>query len=138
MGSGPRTAPPALFTKILVPRRRERTVERRRLLDALHRGLDQRVQLVVAPAGYGKTTLLVDFAHEARAGGVPVCWLTLDEHETDARSFFEHLILSVRRRFGAFGRRTSAMLRNAGDAARLREVIVTTFCNELAEKVPEF
>jgi len=30
------------------------------------------------------------------------------------------------------------VLRNAGDAARLRKTIVTTFCNELAEKVPAF
>src|SRR5688500_19712544 len=108
MGSEPENTPPVFRAKVLLPRRHERTVERRRLLDALHRGLDHRVQLVVAPAGYGKTTLLVEFAHEVRSEGVPVCWLTLDERETDARSFFEHLVLSVRERFGAFGRRTSA------------------------------
>src|SRR3712207_2893642 len=87
-----RTTPPPAITKVLLPRRRSGTVPRRHLLNFLHRHLDRRLQLVVAPPGYGKTTLLVDFAHEARDQGLPICWLSLDESDADPRSFFEHLL----------------------------------------------
>src|SRR3712207_3500355 len=69
------------LTRVLLPRRSSGTVVRRHLLDFLHRHLDRRLQLVSAPPGYGKTTLLVDFAHEARDQGRPVCWLTLDDSD---------------------------------------------------------
>jgi ATP/maltotriose-dependent transcriptional regulator MalT len=42
-----------------------------------------RVQALTAPAGYCKTTLLVDFAAELE---VPVCWYTLDGADQDART----------------------------------------------------
>ncbi|HEU4759719.1 MAG TPA: BTAD domain-containing putative transcriptional regulator [Dehalococcoidia bacterium] len=51
-----------------------------------------------APAGFGKTTLLVDLAHEAPGG---VCWLSLDEWDRDPATFLQYLRLSVSRRFGA-------------------------------------
>src|SRR5690349_3730708 len=103
---------PALVAKVLVPSRRAGVVTRRRLLDQLQRHVERRLQLVVAPAGYGKTTLLVEFVHEQRQRGRPVYWLTLDEHDADARSFFEHLVLSVRQRFPAFGGSTAALLQS--------------------------
>ncbi|HEX2326874.1 MAG TPA: AAA family ATPase, partial [Chloroflexota bacterium] len=123
---------------MLIPRRRPGTVRRRQLLDFLHRHLDRRLQLVVAPPGYGKTTLLVDFAHEAREEGLPVCWLTLDAPDADPRSFFEHLLLSLRQSFPGFGARTAALLRAVDDAAREHRAIATALANELAEQVEEF
>ncbi|HVG96160.1 MAG TPA: BTAD domain-containing putative transcriptional regulator [Chloroflexota bacterium] len=130
--------PPAAITKVLLPRRRPGTVQRRHLLDFLHRHLDRRLQLVIAPPGYGKTSLLVDFAHEAREQGLPVCWLTLDASDADARSFFEHLLLSLRQAFPGFGERTAALLRAVDDAARDHRTVATSLANELAEQVDEF
>ncbi len=59
---------PAFVTKILVPRRRPDTVRRARLLDMLRRGRGGDLIVLRAPAGFGKTTLLVDLAHEAGPG----------------------------------------------------------------------
>src|SRR5262245_3888919 len=125
--------PAAAVAKVLLPRRRPGVVRRRRLLDFLHRHLDRRLQLVIAPPAYGKTTLLVDFAHEVREQGVLVAWLTLDDPDVDVRSFFEHLILSLRQRFPGFGTRTTALLHGVEDAAREHRAIATTLANEIAE-----
>lgn len=127
-----------MITKVLLPRRRQGSVPRRRLVDFLHRHLDRRLQLVVAPPGYGKTTLLVDFAHEAREQGVPVCWLSLDEADADAASFFEHLVLSLRQQFPGFGKRTAALLRGIDNPAREQRAIATALANEIAEQVDDF
>ena len=48
-----------------------------------------RLTLLVAPGGFGKTTLLVESCHDARESGVPVAWLTLAED--DAETLGVHL-----------------------------------------------
>jgi ATP/maltotriose-dependent transcriptional regulator MalT/DNA-binding SARP family transcriptional activator len=82
-------------TKILVPRRRADTIRRQRLLDILYGNLDHRLTVIHAPAGYGKTTLLVDFVHDL---AMPVCWLSLDEEDRDQGTFLRYLLLSLRHR----------------------------------------
>ncbi len=93
---------------------------------------------MVAPPGYGKTTLLVDFAHEAREQGLPVCWLCLEGADADPSSFFEHLILSLRQQFPGFGERTAALLRGVDNAAREQRAIATALANEITEQIDEF
>ncbi len=126
------------LTKVLVPRRRRGFVSRRRLLDFLHRHLERRLSLVIAPAGYGKTALLVDFAHEVRAQGVPVCWLTLDRDDADVRTFLEHLILALQQRFPHVGHQTAQLLRNVDDAAKEYRALATALCNEMVSLADDF
>jgi ATP/maltotriose-dependent transcriptional regulator MalT len=52
-------ANPVIATKLHVPRLRANTVHRQRLLDLLEHGAQTRLTLLSAPAGFGKTTLLV-------------------------------------------------------------------------------
>ena len=61
-------------TKIITPQRRRNYLSRPRLLELLNELLDFRLIIVAAPAGYGKTTLLVDFAHQTPTTG-HVLWL---------------------------------------------------------------
>jgi len=56
--------------------------------------------LLQAPAGYGKTTLLADFA---RATTIPCCWVVLDRSDTDPVIFLETLLMSIRERFPTSG-----------------------------------
>jgi DNA-binding SARP family transcriptional activator len=53
---------------------------RPRLTDDLQRHLDRDLVLIVAPAGYGKTTFLADFSAQAET---PVCWVRLSEADCD-------------------------------------------------------
>ena len=50
-----------LATKLYVPPPRPNTVRRPRLIARLHGGLDRKLTLLSAPAGFGKTTLLSDW-----------------------------------------------------------------------------
>lgn len=50
-------------------------VHRSRLVDLLLSHLSRKLVVIASPAGYGKTTLLADFAEH---GGIPVCWARLD------------------------------------------------------------
>lgn len=47
--------------------------------------------LVVAPAGYGKTTLMVDWARRLQDQAVPTGWVTLDQNDDDPDRIVSHI-----------------------------------------------
>ena len=51
-------ATPLLTTKLYIPPVRPELVSRPRLIERLNAGLDRKLTLISAPAGFGKTTLL--------------------------------------------------------------------------------
>ena len=76
-----------LATKLYVPRARASAVLRSRLLARLDAGAAARLSLVSAPPGFGKTTLLAEWARGARAAGRGVAWLSLDAGDNEPASF---------------------------------------------------
>jgi LuxR family maltose regulon positive regulatory protein len=128
-------APPLIVTKIQVPRRHPDLLPRKRLVDFLHSYLDRRLILISAPAGYGKTSLLADFAHEIE---LPVCWYTLDRFDGDFRVFLEYLIAAIARRFPAFGERSRAFLREVKDPGAEIYSLVATLVREIYDAIPEY
>jgi LuxR family transcriptional regulator, maltose regulon positive regulatory protein len=91
-----------LATKLHVPRPPPGFVPRRRLTEALREGLSRRRVLVCAPAGFGKTALLADWA---RDGGRPVAWLGLDDGDSDPVRFWRYAVAALERaRPGLAGR----------------------------------
>lgn len=88
------------LAKVSLPRRRPAIIRRQRLLDLLSEGLERRLTLISAPAGYGKTTLLLDFA---QGWTNPVCWYSLDERDHDPPLFLRYLVASLQQQFPALG-----------------------------------
>lgn len=79
-----------LATKVRIPPEPHRAVRRARLLDALERSIpDYKLTVISAPAGYGKSTLLVQWAHVSR---LPIAWLSLDEQDNDLDRFMRYLL----------------------------------------------
>jgi LuxR family transcriptional regulator, maltose regulon positive regulatory protein len=78
------TPAPLLLTKLYLPMSRPGVVGRPRLIERLNEGMRTRLTLVSASAGFGKTTLVVQWAAEC---GRPVAWLSLDERDNDPSSF---------------------------------------------------
>ena len=79
---------PLLLTKIQVPRRQPGVLRRGRLVEKLHQNLHRRLTFITAPAGFGKTTLLVDFAAEAPAR---VGWYHITVEDRDLRRFVRYV-----------------------------------------------
>ena len=91
-----------LATKLHVPRPQPGFVPRPRLVEALGEGLARGRVLVCAPAGFGKTALLADWA---RGGGRPVAWLGLDGGDSDPARFWRYAVAALdRARPGLAGR----------------------------------
>ncbi len=81
--------PLLLRTKITIPQIPPGYINRPRLTEQVHRGVEGPLTLLSAPAGFGKTLLLLEWAKEAR---LPVAWLTLDSDDNDLSRFFRYLI----------------------------------------------
>lgn len=80
--------------KLSLPFLRPGIVERRALVDRLRASSDIPVVSIVAPAGYGKTTLLAQWvAQDDRAAA----WLSLDERDDDPSVLLAHLMVAIDR-----------------------------------------
>jgi ATP/maltotriose-dependent transcriptional regulator MalT len=108
---------PLNFAKLASPRR-GKVLPRPRLTQRLRQGLDRKLTLVVAGAGFGKTTLLADGLAGA---GVRVAWYRLDATDQDVAQFVSYLIAAVREYVPDFGRdvqRAIARLHQSPDMQR--------------------
>lgn len=99
-------------SKLLMPNPAN-LLHRPRVCQVIERGLERKLTLLSAPAGYGKTSALVDFA---RRSSVPVCWYTADERDRDLDLFIRYLVEAIRERFSGFGKRTQEALDSSNGA----------------------
>lgn len=79
-------------TKFSRPRRSGDAVIRARLIDKLNEGLERKLTLISAPAGYGKTTLLLTWLETCPWQSV---WLSLDDHDNLLPRFCLNLVAAV-------------------------------------------
>src|SRR5918996_309993 len=103
-----------LATKLVIPRTRADLLPRSRLIDMLDEGLARPVLLVCTPAGFGKTTLLADWANKAKA---PVGWLSLDPEDNDPVRFCRYVIAALHRACGDLGDRLDSLFSGPGPAS---------------------
>ncbi len=81
-----------LATKLAIPSLRAQVVPRTQLIDKLQRGLQQRISLIAAPAGFGKTTLLSAWLQQTSQAKA---WLTLDQRDNDPLRFLSYLVAAL-------------------------------------------
>jgi LuxR family maltose regulon positive regulatory protein len=116
-----------LRTKLFIPRPRKNLVARPRLVDCLNGGLDKKLTLIAAPAGFGKTTLLSEWIPKS-----PRCitWLSLDEDDNDPRRFWTYFIASLQGLQTQLGSSALALLQSANSPAI--PSILTALINDIA------
>ena len=116
-----------IATKLHVPRTRRGLVPRPRLVDWLTEALAGELTVVCAPAGFGKTALLADWA---RRSAQPAAWLSLDTGDNDPVRFWRHVAAALGGVRDGFGQRLGPLL--GPPSPRSFEAVVTTLVNELS------
>lgn len=89
-----------LTTKWVIPSSPPHLVIRPRLLGVLQHGSARSLTLISAPAGFGKTTLLGEWATSC---GRAIAWLSLDEEDNDPRRFLAYLIGALQKAHPVLG-----------------------------------
>jgi LuxR family transcriptional regulator, maltose regulon positive regulatory protein len=88
------SGPTVIGTKLRAPSPRPEQVLRPRLLKMLDEGLEGKVTLISAPAGYGKTILLSQWlTSEAKDGSF--AWVSLDEQDNHPIRLWRHIVESL-------------------------------------------
>ncbi len=82
-------------TKLEPPAPTDRLIPRHRLRKRLPTLLKSRLTLVHAPAGFGKTSLLAEWARCLRTQNVRVAWLSVDEEDAEPLQFFAYLTAAL-------------------------------------------
>jgi len=83
---------PILSTKLFIPKPRQDLISRPRLFEKLNGGLDRKLTLISAPAGFGKSTLISDWIHQTKED---IVWLSLDENDNNQARFLTYLITAL-------------------------------------------
>jgi LuxR family maltose regulon positive regulatory protein len=121
-----------LQTKLHIPMTRRSLVPRPHLLARLNAGLDGRLTLVSAPAGFGKTTLIVHWSKQlAESGAWRFAWFSLDENDNDLDRFFTYVVTALQEIDSHIGQSAMELLRSP-QAANI-QVVLTDLLNTLAQ-----
>ena len=118
-----------LETKFIIPPPRPALVSRSRLLERLQEGLGYSLVLISAPAGFGKTTLLSEWAQQSTQR-TRTAWISLDEGDNDLVRFWDYFIAALQTIQPGCGEKILPWLHSSQPSST--ESILNTLINELS------
>src|SRR4051794_23652589 len=95
MGARRQMRPSSQPTSLASPHHR-RWVRRESILSRLERNVDTRIVLFAAPAGFGKSTTMAQWAAEVARHGRLTAWLSCEATDNDEGAFLSHLVGALR------------------------------------------
>ncbi|MFQ5857463.1 MAG: LuxR C-terminal-related transcriptional regulator [Anaerolineae bacterium] len=119
---------PLLTTKLYIPPARPELVSRPRLIERLNAGLHSKLTLISAPAGFGKTTLLSEWAAGCER---PIAWASLDKDDNDPTRFWGYFVAALQTVRARTGEAALALLQSPHVPPI--EAILTTLINEITD-----
>ena len=122
-----------LATKLLLPKGRKKLVARTHLFQKLENASEQKLVLVSAPAGFGKTTLVSEWLKNTSR---PAAWFSVDERDNDLARFLTYFIGALRTIDPHLG--GSLINRLQGPEHPPIEYFLTSLINEISKKLPDF
>ena len=117
---------PLLTTKSHSPQARTASGPRPRLVRRLQQGLTQKLILISAPAGYGKTTLLCEWLSGC---GQPTAWVSIDKGDNDPSRFWSYVISALQDVF--FSGSSTLSVIQTSPTLPPNETFITELINEL-------
>jgi LuxR family maltose regulon positive regulatory protein len=122
--------PQLLATKLNIPPQPANLVHRARLMQQIDAGLQRKLTLVTAPAGFGKTTVLSDWSVSVKEC-LPAAWLTLHDRDNDPHRFWQYVCAAL----GQLGLRGNDHFRSF-DAAMMLDETLTALIDGIAADIP--
>ncbi len=119
---------PVLKTKLFITKPSPGLVKRERIIEKMNTGLAQNLILILAPAGFGKSTILSEWAD---TGTIETAWLSIDEADNDLKRFFSYLIMAVQEIDTSIGEDVVPALQ-LSDSPPM-EYLLTLWINDLAD-----
>jgi len=96
-----------LLTKLHIPPAGNNIVHRPELYEKLNTGLNRKLILVSAPAGFGKTTVISDWIYQNK---IPTAWFSLDNGDNDPADFLNYIISGIQNIHTEFGQSALKLL----------------------------
>jgi LuxR family transcriptional regulator, maltose regulon positive regulatory protein len=124
---------PILATKLYVPPHQPKVVLRPRLIERLNDGLNHRLTLISAPAGFGKSTLLSEWLAGSER---QAAWLSLEEGDNDPARFLAYLVAALQTISADIGEGVFGMLGSPQPPPT--ESILTALLNEVTTVEDDF
>jgi LuxR family transcriptional regulator, maltose regulon positive regulatory protein len=121
---------PLLTTKLFAPQPRSGLVARPRLIERLNDALSSGLILVSAPAGFGKTTAVVQWALQSR-NDISVAWVSLDDGDNDPVRFWDYFIATLKTFKPDAGNTASVVLHS--EQSYNTEAVLTSLINDVAD-----
>jgi LuxR family maltose regulon positive regulatory protein len=118
-------------TKFIAPIARSRMIARHSLLESSQNDRLAKLTLVAAPAGFGKTTLLIQSRELLRGEDVTVAWLSLSMEDSSSASLLRAVVESIQYALPEFGSRTARII---DGTARFD---ITRTLNDLVDDIAE-
>ena len=118
-----RTVP---ISKLTIPQPMGARMSRKPLVDQIEQA-NQRFSLIVAPAGFGKTTVLAEWARTTTAS---IAWLSCDAADDEPSEFWTGVTATVARQWPGVGDDAAMILARGSDDIR---ELVSSLMNDLAE-----
>jgi LuxR family maltose regulon positive regulatory protein len=115
-----------IHTKLRLPSTRPSLVPRPRLQEQIGHAVRGPLSLIIAPAGFGKTTLVASCV--ARCG-MSVAWLSLDKNDNEIERFISYLVAALQEADTSIGRDAGQLLGRSQQVAP--EIILTSLINDL-------
>jgi LuxR family maltose regulon positive regulatory protein len=83
---------PLLQTKLYIPEARTGLISRQHLIERLNQGMERKLTLLTAPAGFGKTSLLSQWVAQADRSAA---WLSLEKDDDEIARFLTYFIFAL-------------------------------------------
>lgn len=122
-----------LRAKLAIPQLSE-TIQRKRLVSVFAQIPQKKVMMVVAGAGYGKTTFAVQ---ACRYLGLHTVWYRLDASDQDFATFIHYIVAGIREYYPSFGEQTLDRIDAAQSVKREWQAILTTLLNEMEHAITQ-
>lgn len=122
-----------LSSKLAMPQTSD-TIECARLLSLIKQSARKRLTMIVAGAGYGKTTLAAQAGHSCSTRTV---WYRLDESDGDLATFITYLVAGIRKHYPEFGLATLQFLSGVHNPNNEVKPVLISFLNEIDETIHE-